>query len=175
MAALPILTYPDPRLRSKSSLVATIGIEVKRLLDDMVETMYDAPGVGLAAPQVGVNVRAIVVDITAQEEDSLGLIKLINPEIVYSEGQQIGEEGCLSIPGFVSLVKRKERVRVKGLNEEGRLSEIDASGLLARVLQHELDHLDGILFIDRLSRLKRELFKKRIDKVFGGKETYAAF
>ena len=129
----------------------------------------------LAAPQVGVNVRAIVVDITAQEEDSLGLIKLINPEIVYSEGQQIGEEGCLSIPGFVSLVKRKERVRVKGLNEEGRLSEIDASGLLARVLQHELDHLDGILFIDRLSRLKRELFKKRIDKVFGGKETYAAF
>lgn len=175
MAVLSILTYPDPRLRSKSSLVETISIEVKRLLDDMAETMYDAPGVGLAAPQVGVNVRAIVVDITSQEEDSLGLIKLINPEIVYSEGQQIGEEGCLSIPGFVSLVKRKERARVKGLNEEGKVCEIDASGLLARVLQHELDHLDGILFIDRLSRLKRELFKKRIDKVFGGKETYAAF
>jgi peptide deformylase len=175
MALLPILTYPDPRLRSKSSSVETVNAEIKRLLDDMAETMYDAPGVGLAASQVGVNVRAIVVDIAAQEEDSPGLIKLINPEIVFSEGQQIGEEGCLSIPGFVSLVKRKERVTVKGLNEEGEQAEIDASGLLARVLQHEIDHIDGILFIDRLSRLKRELFKKRIDKAFGRSETYAAF
>lgn len=175
MALLPILTYPDPRLRGKSSPVETIKIEIKRLLDDMAETMYDAPGVGLAAPQVGVNVRAIVVDIAAQEEDSPGLIKLINPEIIFSEGQQIGEEGCLSIPGFVSPVKRKERVTVKGLNEEGKHAEIDASGLLARVLQHEIDHIDGILFIDRLSRLKRELFKKRIDKAFARSETYAAF
>lgn len=175
MALLPILTYPDPRLRRKSSPVETVNAEIKRLLDDMAETMYDAPGVGLAASQVGVNVRAIVVDIAAQEEDSPGLIKLINPEIVFSEGQQIGEEGCLSIPGFVSLVKRKERVTVKGLNEEGKQAEIDASGLLARVLQHEIDHIDGILFIDRLSRLKRELFKKRIDKAFGRSETYAAF
>lgn len=175
MAALPILTYPDPRLRSKSFPVEIISTEIKRLLDDMAETMYGAPGVGLAAPQVGVNVRAIVVDITAEEENSPGLIKLIDPEIIYSEGQQVGEEGCLSIPGFVSLVKRKEKVRVKGLNEEGKHSEIDASGLLARVLQHEIDHIDGILFIDRLSRLKRELFKKRIDKAFGRKETYAAF
>lgn len=175
MATLPILTYPDPRLRSRSSSVETINIEIKRLLDDMAETMYDAPGVGLAAPQVGVNVRAIVIDITAKEEDSPGLIKLINPDIIYSEGEQIGEEGCLSIPGFASLVRRKESLRVRGLNEEGKLSEIDASGLFARVLQHEIDHLDGILFIDRLSRLKRELFKKRIDKVFGRKESYAAF
>lgn len=175
MALLPILTYPDPRLRRKSSPVETVNAEIKRLLDDMAETMYDAPGVGLAASQVGVNVRAIVVDIAAQEEDSPGLIKLINPEIVFSEGQQIGEEGCLSIPGFVSLVKRKARVTVKGLNEEGKQAEIDASGLLARVLQHEIDHIDGILFIDRLSRLKRELFKKRIDKAFGRSETYAAF
>ncbi|MGB7293908.1 MAG: peptide deformylase [Thermodesulfobacteriota bacterium] len=175
MALLPILTYPDPRLRSKSSSVKTINTEIKRLLDDMVETMYDAPGVGLAAPQVGVNVRAIVVDLTAQEEDSPGLIKLINPEIIFSEGQQIGEEGCLSIPGFVSLVKRQERVIVSGLNEEGEHAEIDASGLLARVLQHEIDHIEGILFIDRLSRLKRELIKKKIDKAFGRSETYAAF
>jgi peptide deformylase len=175
MAVLPILTYPDPRLRIKSPPVEAISMKIKRLLDDMAETIYDAPGVGLAAAQVGINVRAIVVDITAQEEDSPGLIKLINPEITFSEGQQIGEEGCLSIPGFVSVVKRKEKVRVKGLNEEGKHSEIDASGLLARVLQHEIDHVDGILFIDRLSRLKRELFKKRIDKVFRREETYAAF
>ncbi len=175
MAVLSILTYPDPRLRTKSSHVEIISPEVERLLDDMAETMYDAPGVGLAAPQVGVSVRAIVIDIRAQEEDSPGLIKLINPEIIFSEGQQIGEEGCLSIPGFVSLVKRKERVIVKGLDEEGRHSEIDASGLLARVLQHEVDHVDGILFIDRLSRLKRELFKKRIDKALGRREAYAAF
>ena len=175
MALLPILTYPDPRLSSKSSPVETINMEIRRLLDDMAETMYDAPGVGLAAAQVGVNVRAIVVDIAAQEEDSPGLLKLINPEIKFSEGQQIGEEGCLSIPGFVSLVKRKQRVIVRGVNEKGKHAEIDASGLLARVLQHEIDHINGILFIDRLSRLKRELFKKRIDKAFRRSETYAAF
>jgi len=119
-------------------------------------------------------VRAIAVDISAQEEGSPGLIKLLNPEIIFSEGEQIGEEGCLSIPGFVSLVKRRERVRVKGLNEEGESSEFDATGLLARVMQHEIDHIDGILFIDRLSRLKRGLFKKRIDKAFG-RPNYAAF
>ena len=175
MALLPILTYPDPRLKSKSAPVETISTEIKRLLDDLAETMYDAPGVGLAAPQVGVNVRAIVVDITAQEEDSPGLIKLINPEIIFSQGHQIGEEGCLSIPGFVSLVRRKEMVTVSGLDEEGKHAEVDASGLLARVLQHEIDHVDGILFIDRLSRLKRELFRKRVDKAFRRNETYAAF
>lgn len=175
MAALEILTYPDPRLKRRSSPVSTVTAEIKRLLEDMAETMYEAPGVGLAAPQVGVNVRVIVVDTAGQEEDSPGLIKLINPEITFSEGQQIGEEGCLSIPGFSSLIKRKLRIRVEGLNEQGEQSEIEASGLLARVLQHEIDHLDGILFVDRLSRLKRELLKKRIDKVFGLKESYAAF
>ena len=174
MAVLPIVTYPDPRLMVKSSPVRIISMEIRKLLDDMVETMYAAPGVGLAAPQVGHNVRAIVVDISAQEEDSPGLIRLLNPEIIYSGGEQIGEEGCLSIPGFVSLVKRREKVRVKGLDEEGKYSEYDATGLLARALQHEIDHIEGILFIDRLSRLKRGLFKKRIDKAFG-KPNYAAF
>lgn len=175
MALLPILTYPDPRLMRKSAHLETISTEIEGLLDDMAETMYDAPGVGLAAPQVGVNVRAIVVDISAQEENSPGLIKLINPEIILSEGHQVGEEGCLSIPGFVSLVKRKERVIVSGLDEQGKHAEIDAYGLLARVFQHEIDHVDGILFIDRLSRLKRELFRKRVDKAFRRSEAYAAF
>jgi len=174
MSILPIFTYPDPRLRIKAKRVEKVGKDVQKLLDDIVETMYEAPGVGLAAPQVGFDIRAIVIDIAVQEEGSPGLIKLLNPEVVFADGEQIGEEGCLSIPGFVSMVKRKESVRVSGLDEKSEPYEIAASGLLARVLQHEIDHLDGILFIDRLSRLKRELFKKRIDKVFG-KESYAAF
>lgn len=174
MAVLPIIMYPDRRLKSKSRPIKSIDKDIERLLDDMAETMYEAPGVGLAAPQVGVNVRAIVVDISVREETTTGLIKLLNPAIIFSEGQQIGEEGCLSIPGFSSLVKRKGLIKVEGLNEKGEEMEIECSGLLSRVLQHEIDHLDGILFIDRLSRLKRELLKKRIDRVFA-MESYAAF
>ncbi|GBD39985.1 Peptide deformylase 1 [bacterium HR37] len=175
MAVLRILTYPDPRLRKKSVPVERIDKQIEKLLDDMAETMYDAPGIGLAAPQVGVNLRVIVVDISPREENSPGLIELVNPEIVLAEGEQIGEEGCLSIPGFVSEVRRKARVVVRGLDRKGKPVEIEGTGLLARAFQHEIDHLDGILFIDRLSRLKRELFKKKLEKVFGKEESYAAF
>jgi peptide deformylase len=175
MAVLRILTYPDPRLRKRSIPVERIDKQIEKLLDDMAETMYNAPGIGLAAPQVGVNLRVIVVDISPREENSPGLIELVNPEIILAEGEQIGEEGCLSIPGFVSEVRRKARVVVRGLDRKGKLVEIEGTGLLARAFQHEIDHLDGILFIDRLSRLKRELFKKKLEKVFGKEESYAAF
>lgn len=185
MALRKILTYPDPFLRKKSTPVEEIDGEVLRLLDDMAETMYEAPGVGLAAPQVGVDKRIIVVDISPRvkegeedegeeiEYDGPGLIELINPEITASGGESIGEEGCLSIPGFVSDVRRKQRVVLEGYNREGELLEIEAEDLLARVFQHEIDHLDGILFIDRLSRLKRELLKKKIDRTLGKEERYA--
>jgi peptide deformylase len=164
MPLLKILSYPDPRLRKKSAPVERIDKEIERLLDDMVETMYKAPGVGLAAPQVGVNLRVIVVDVSVRQEDTPGLIQLINPEIISSEGRQVEEEGCLSVPGFSSEVRRKATVRVQGLDRTGKLIEIEGSGLLARAFQHEIDHIDGILYIDRLSRLKRELMKKKIEK-----------
>ncbi|MGH7792564.1 MAG: peptide deformylase, partial [Thermodesulfobacteriota bacterium] len=137
--------------------------------------MYHAPGIGLAAPQVGLNLRVCVVDISPRDEKSEGLIELINPVIILAEGVQVEEEGCLSIPGFVSEVKRKAKVKVSALNRGGQPFEIEGTGLLARALQHEIDHLDGILFIDRLSRLKRELLKKKIEKVLGKEESYAAF
>jgi len=164
MAILKILTYPDPRLKKKSTPVEKIDKEIEKLLDDMAETMYKAPGVGLAAPQVGINLRVIVIDISARQEDSPGLIELINPVIISSEGVQIAEEGCLSIPGFSSEVKRKAKVKVQGVDRKGKLVEYEGNGLLARAFQHEIDHIDGILYIDRLSRLKRELLKKKIEK-----------
>jgi peptide deformylase len=164
MSLLKILTYPDPKLRKRSAPVEKIDKEIEKLLDDMIETMYKAPGVGLAAPQVGVNLRVIAIDVSARQQDSPGLIELINPVIISAEGEQIEEEGCLSIPGFASEVKRKARVKVQGLNRDGKLIEIEGSGLLARAFQHEIDHIDGVLYIDRLSRLKRELLKKKIEK-----------
>jgi peptide deformylase len=164
MAILTILNYPDPKLRNKSTPVEKIDREIEKLLEDMAETMYDAPGIGLAAPQVGVNVRVIVIDVSIRQQDSPGLIELINPEIISSEGVQITEEGCLSIPGFSSEVKRKAGVKVQGLNRKGKLVEFEGTGLLARAFQHEIDHIDGILYIERLSRLKRELLKKKIKK-----------
>ncbi|MGH7850259.1 MAG: peptide deformylase, partial [Thermodesulfobacteriota bacterium] len=166
MALRKILTYPDPFLRKKCAPVEEIDGEVLKLLDDMAETMYGARGVGLAASQIGVDKRVVVIDISprnieADEEgeeeeeeaeyDGPGLIELINPEIISSAGQVIAEEACLSIPGFTSDVKRKQRVVIEAYNREGELMEIEAEELLARVFQHEIDHLDGILFIDRLS------------------------
>ncbi|MFI5324228.1 MAG: peptide deformylase [Thermodesulfobacteriota bacterium] len=182
MALRKILIYPDPFLRKKCAPVEEIDGEVLKLLDDMAETMNEARGVGLAASQLGVDNRIVVIDITPRktdeeehEEDEIeydgpGLLELINPKIVSSEGWVTAEEACLSIPGFVSDVKRKQMVRVEAYNREGALMEIEAQDLLARVFQHEIDHLEGILFIDRLSRLKRELLKKKIEKTLGKEE-----
>jgi len=190
MALRRILTYPDPFLRKKCAPVEEIDGEVLELLDDMAETMYWARGVGLAASQIGVDKRVVVIDISprntgADEEgeegeeevveaeseyEGPGLIELINPEIISSEGEVIAEEACLSIPGFTSDVKRKQRVVIEARNREGQLVEIEASELLARVFQHEIDHINGILFIDRLSRLKRELITRKIEKELGKEE-----
>ena len=187
MPELKILTYPDPVLRKKCDPVEEIDDALIQLLDDMVDTMYQAPGIGLAAPQVGVTKRVIVADIKPRERaeesteeqeillppDRSELIELINPEIVFSDGEIVGEEGCLSIPGFVSDVKRKYEVVVEGYNRDGELIEIKCEDLLAREFQHEIDHIDGILFIDRLGRLKRELLKKKIEKALGKEEKHA--
>lgn len=166
MPVLKILTLPDARLKKQSSRVKKIDDAILRLLEDMAQTMYDAPGVGLAAPQVGKNVRVIVVDVDHNEEGDTNLIELINPEITQSEGKASGEEACLSIPGFTAEVKRKSNITVEGLNRDGKKIRIEATELLSRVFQHEIDHLDGILFVDRLSRLKKELIKKKIKKAF---------
>lgn len=188
MPILDILLYPNSTLRKKCDPVEEIDNDLIQLLDDMAGTMYDAPGIGLAAPQVGVSKRILVADIKPRERmqeteegeeeillppDRTELIELINPEIVFSDGEIVGEEGCLSIPGFVSDVKRKYEVTVEGYNRDGELIEIQCEDLLARVFQHEIDHLDGVLFIDRLGRLKRELLKKKIEKVLGKEEKQA--
>jgi len=175
MSILRIITYPDPKLRKKSTPVKKINADIEKLLDDMAETMYDAPGVGLAAPQVGFNLRICIIDVSPKEENSHGLIELINPMIISSQGVQIEEEGCLSIPGFACEVKRKAKVRVRAINRGGEPFEMEGTGLLARAFQHEIDHLDGVLFIDRLSKLRRELLKKKIEKALGKEAIYAAF
>jgi peptide deformylase len=160
MSVLEIKIYPEKILREKAEPVREFNSELQRLIDDMIETMYSAPGVGLAANQVGVSKQVLVVDVSSKEEKS-PLIVLINPEIVYAKGESAMEEGCLSIPGYTTVVKRSEEIKVRGLDRDGGPIEIEASGLLSRALQHEIDHLNGILFIDRIGRLKRELFKKR--------------
>ncbi|MGQ0793539.1 MAG: peptide deformylase [Deltaproteobacteria bacterium] len=177
MALRKIVSFPDPVLRKRSLPVNSIDNEILRLLDDMAETMYAAPGVGLAAPQVGVNLRVCVIDVSERQEEAaaLGLIELINPVIVSSSGMLYEEEGCLSIPGFTSEVKRRARALVRARNRLGETIEIEGGELLARALQHEIDHLDGVLFIDRLSKLKRELMRKKIEKVLGKEGGYAAF
>jgi len=160
MAILEIKEYGEPILRGKALPVKEIAPEILNLIKDMAETMYTDSGVGLAAPQVGVSKRIIVID--GEEE---GLIALINPMIVKSEGELVEEEGCLSIPGIYSQVKRSSKVTVKALNENGDPIEITKEGLAARALQHEIDHLDGILFIDRIGKMERQIilnkFKKR--------------
>ncbi|HCX90847.1 MAG: peptide deformylase [Deltaproteobacteria bacterium CG12_big_fil_rev_8_21_14_0_65_43_10] len=163
MSILKILTYPDPVLKEKSKSVEFIDEKIKKLAEDMIETMYAAPGIGLAAPQVGESLRVITVDVTRKGED---LIVLINPEIISGEGECAEEEGCLSVPDLKEIVQRKEKVLVKGLDIQGRKIQIPAKGLLAIAFQHEIDHLDGILIIDRVSRLKRDIFKKKLKKKF---------
>jgi len=164
MALLEIKKYPERVLREKASPVTKIDGEIQRLIDDMVETMYAAPGIGLAAPQVGISKRIIIIDVSMKEGEKNPLIVLINPEIVEGEGEIESEEGCLSLPGYITTVKRSERVIVRGLNRDGRPIEIEGEGLLSRALQHECDHLDGVLLIDRVSSIKREFFKKRYQK-----------
>jgi peptide deformylase len=163
MAVLEIKKYPDKVLSEKTAPVNEFGSELQKLIDDMIETMYAAPGVGLAANQVGVSKRVAVIDVNVTDEKG-SLIVLVNPEIVHKEGANDSEEGCLSIPGYTTVVKRADKVKVEGLDRHGRPIEIEGSGLLARALQHEIDHLDGLLLIDRIGRIKREFFKKRYAK-----------
>ncbi len=164
MAVLEIRKYPDEVLKKRAEEIENIDSELQKLIDDMIETMYKANGVGLAAPQVGVSKRLIVVDTSPREENQK-LIVLINPEILQSEDEILSEEGCLSLPGFITRLKRKERVLVKGLDRDGKEIEIEADGLLSRALQHEIDHLEGILLIDRISPLKKELFRRKYQKI----------
>lgn len=164
MAVLEIKTYPEKVLKEKASPVENINGQIQRLIDDMTETMYAAPGIGLAAPQVGVSKRIIILDVSVKDEEKMPLIVLINPEIVNYEGETDSEEGCLSLPGYTTTVKRSEKILVRGLNREGMPVEIDGEGLLSRALQHEIDHLNGTLIIDRISSIKREFFKKRFQK-----------
>lgn len=163
MALLEILKYPDPALKKISLPVEKVTGDTLRLMGDMVETMYGAPGVGLAAPQVGVLQRIIVLDVD-YENPGRGLIQLINPEIRQAEGEVVWEEGCLSVANFTAEVKRRARVEVVGLNGKEEEIRIEGEGLLAVALQHEIDHLDGKLFIDRISRLKRDLYTRRLKK-----------
>ncbi|MFO1126321.1 MAG: peptide deformylase [Methylocystis sp.] len=164
MAILPIITLPDPLLRKISEPVDRVDDAVRRLLDDMLETMYEAPGIGLAAIQVAVAKRIVVVDIGKTEETRSPLF-LINPEIIWaSEELSVYQEGCLSVPDYFEDVKRPARVRLRHLDREGAIQEFAAEGLLATVVQHELDHLEGGLFIDHLSRLKRERVVKKFNK-----------
>lgn len=162
MALLPILRYPDPRLHKVAKPVQEVDDRIRQLVRDMAETMYDAPGVGLAATQVDVHERVVVIDVS---EDGNELIVLINPEITWkSDEVQVYEEGCLSVPGVYDEVQRSARIRVRALNEQGETCEFDAEGLLAVCVQHELDHLMGKVFVEYLSVLKQNRIKTRLRK-----------
>jgi peptide deformylase len=188
MALLPILVAPDPRLKQVSEPVAEVTDEIRRLMDDMLETMYEAPGIGLAAIQVGVAKRVIVMDLGKPDDDEdEGAPKsdkdakdkkverdprfFVNPEIVWaSDDLVLCEEGCLSVPDLYEEVERPAQVRVRFLDYDGKSQEIDCDGMLAVCIQHEMDHLEGILFIDHLSRLKREMMLKKLAKARKGAE-----
>jgi len=159
-----ILKFGAPELHTKCAPVTQFDETLHSLAEDMLETMYAAPGVGLAATQVGAALRLIVVDVSGGEEKGQQFV-LINPEISEQEGQEKGEEGCLSIPGFTAIVERPSSIRVTGKDLEGNLQEVTAEGILARVICHEIDHLDGILYLDRISLLKRDLIKRKIRKL----------
>jgi peptide deformylase len=160
----PILKYGDDILHDAARPVGVITSETEKLVDDMVETMYAAPGIGLAAPQVGANVRVFVVDLTLGRDPN-GLIVMINPEFIERDGVQLEEEGCLSVPGFNATVVRPSRVLLKGLDRNGEVQQHEGTGLLARAFQHEMDHLDGTIFVDRLRGIKRDLIVKKIKKL----------
>ncbi|MHB8475213.1 MAG: peptide deformylase [Steroidobacteraceae bacterium] len=161
MTKLAILEYPDPRLRKKAAALTVVDDAMRQLADNMLETMYAAKGVGLAATQVDVHVRLIVLDVS-EERDRPHV--LFNPEIVSLEGSGPGEEGCLSVPGIYDKVSRATHIRVRALDRDGQPFEMDAAGLLAVCIQHEADHLEGKLFVDYLSELKRQLIRRRLEK-----------
>jgi len=164
MAVREIRIYPDAVLKQLAKPVPGVDDEVRRLMDDMVETMHESNGIGLAAPQVGVSQRVIVVDVSHTSEDAPPPVALANPEVVAAEGEVEFEEGCLSLPGFLTKVKRSSEITVKALDRDGKAVTIEAGGIFAIALQHEMDHLDGTLILDRASGLKREFYKKRIRK-----------
>ena len=161
MVLLPVLEYPDPRLRTVARPVAEITPEIRQLIRDMTETMYAAPGIGLAATQVDFHQQIIVIDISETKDTPL---VLINPEIIESSGEVYGEEGCLSVPGYYDEIKRAETITVRAINEEGESYEFDADGLLAVCVQHEIDHLQGKVFVDYLSPLKRSRVATKLRK-----------
>jgi len=161
MARLPILEYPDPRLRNRAEPVTKFDTELKTLVADMFETMYAAPGIGLAATQVDVHKRLLVCDVGVESKQPLCLI---NPEIIRAEGKTNAEEGCLSVPEFYDFIDRAAVIRVRALDLDGKAFELDADGMLAVCIQHEMDHLEGKLFVDYLSELKRERLKKKAAK-----------
>jgi peptide deformylase len=161
MAKLKILEFPDPRLRIKAKPVEAVDDSLRALIDDMFETMYDAPGIGLAATQVDVHRRLLVADVSSEKDNPW---VLINPEIVEKDGVEVTEEGCLSVPGFYEEVQRAEHIRVRYLDRNGEEVESEFEGLLAVCVQHEMDHLDGKLFVDYLSEAKRQRIRKRLEK-----------
>ena len=161
MARLTILEFPDPRLRTRAQPVEHVEGELRKLIDDMFETMYAAPGIGLAATQVNVHKRVLVLDVSETRNQPLALI---NPEVIQRQGVEETEEGCLSVPGIYDKVTRAERIRVRALDRDGKSIEMDADGLLAVCIQHEIDHLDGKLFVDYLSDLKRTRIRKKLEK-----------
>lgn len=161
MAKLQILHFPDPRLRNRAEPVAAVDDDVRQLIDDMLETMYDAPGIGLAATQVNVASRVVVVDVS---DDRSSPLALVNPEISSTTGELETEEGCLSVPGVYETVTRADSILVRALSRDGKALEFEAEGLLAVCIQHEVDHLDGKLFVDYLSQLKRQRIRKKAQK-----------
>lgn len=168
MAILPILEFPDERLRKKAKPVTIVDAATRQLINDLLETMYAAPGIGLAANQVNVQQRIIVLDVSEEKDSPLALV---NPEVVDKQGQEESDEGCLSVPGVYEKVRRAEKIRVKALDREGEAIELDAEGLLAVCIQHEIDHLEGKLFVDYLSPLKRQLARKKVRKEQRQRET----
>jgi len=161
MAKLKILEFPDPRLRKKAAPIEVVDDALRALIRDMLETMYDAPGIGLAATQVDVHRRLLVTDISSDKSEPHALI---NPEIVEKDGVTVTDEGCLSVPGYYEAVERAEHIRVRFLDRNGEETEMEAEGLLAVCIQHEIDHLDGKLFVDYLSESKRQRIRKKLEK-----------
>ena len=164
MAVLPIITAPDPRLKLVAKPVDKVDAKVRRLMDDMLDTMYGSIGIGLAAPQVGASQRVIVIDV-AREGEKANPMRIANPEIIWrSEETTVAQEGCLSVPEHYADVSRSAQIRLRYLDHENEIREIDADGLLATCLQHEIDHLDGVLFVDHISALKRGMILRKLQK-----------